>query len=68
LTSEFIAIAWRTPHQYFEMLGNRTIYHDGWSAATTPPAAPWILGVAKLPDINDYKWETLQHRRRLFRV
>jgi arylsulfatase len=22
--------------QYFEMLGNRAIYHDGWMAATTP--------------------------------
>ena len=43
--------------QYFEMFANRAIYHDGWVAATTPPAAPWILGTAKLPDINDYKWE-----------
>jgi len=43
--------------QYFEMFANRAIYHDGWIAATTPPAAPWILGTAKLPDINDYKWE-----------
>jgi arylsulfatase A-like enzyme len=24
--------------QYFEMLGNRAIYHDGWMASTTPPA------------------------------
>ena len=23
--------------QYFEMVGNRAIYHDGWLAATTPP-------------------------------
>ncbi len=43
--------------QYFEMFANRAIYHDGWIAATTPPAAPWILGTAKLPGINDYKWE-----------
>ena len=27
--------------QYFEMLGNRAIYNDGWVAATTPPLAPW---------------------------
>ena len=27
--------------QYFEMFGNRAIYHDGWVAATTPPARPW---------------------------
>jgi hypothetical protein len=43
--------------QYFEMFGNRAIYHDGWIAATTPPAAPWALGTGKLPDINDYHWE-----------
>jgi arylsulfatase A-like enzyme len=43
--------------QYFEMLGNRGIYHDGWYACTTPAQPPWILGAAKLPDINQYKWE-----------
>ncbi len=43
--------------QYFEMFGNRAIYHDGWIAATTPPAAPWSLGTTQLPDVNDYKWE-----------
>jgi len=42
--------------QYFEMVGNRAIYHDGWIAATTPPVAPWLLG-AKMPDLKDYKWE-----------
>jgi arylsulfatase len=43
--------------QYFEMFGNRAIYHDGWYAATTPPAPPWLMGTAKLPAVNDYKWE-----------
>ena len=43
--------------QYFEMFCNRGIYHDGWYACTTPPAAPWLLGTDKLPDVNDYKWE-----------
>jgi arylsulfatase A-like enzyme len=44
--------------QYFEMFGNRAIYHDGWIAATTPPAAPWLLGSVKLPEVvNGYKWE-----------
>jgi arylsulfatase A-like enzyme len=45
--------------QYFEMFANRAIYHDGWIAATTPPAAPWLLGTVKLPDdvVNGYKWE-----------
>jgi len=43
--------------QYFEMFANRGIYHDGWYACTTPPAPPWLLGTAKLPDVMDYKWE-----------
>src|SRR5271168_3419758 len=43
--------------QYFEMFANRGIYHDGWYACTTPPAAPWLLGTTKLPEVNDYKWE-----------
>jgi arylsulfatase A-like enzyme len=44
--------------QYFEMVGNRAIYHDGWIAATTPPAAPWLLATGKLPDLETgYKWE-----------
>jgi arylsulfatase A-like enzyme len=44
--------------QYFEMFGNRAIYHGGWIAATTPPAPPWLLGTAKLPEVvNGYKWE-----------
>ncbi len=44
--------------QYFEMFGNRAIYHDGWVACTTPPAAPWLMGTTKLPEVmNGYKWE-----------
>jgi hypothetical protein len=44
--------------QYFEMFGNRALYHDGWIAATTPPAPPWAMGTVKLPDVvNGYKWE-----------
>jgi arylsulfatase len=42
--------------QYFEMIANRGIYHDGWYANTTPPHGPWILN-APLPAPKDYKWE-----------
>jgi arylsulfatase A-like enzyme len=42
--------------QYFEMVGNRAVYHDGWVAATTPPVAPWLLG-ATMPALSDYHWE-----------
>jgi len=44
--------------QYFEMFGNRAIYHDGWIAATVPPQPPWFMGTAKMPDLlTGYKWE-----------
>ena len=44
--------------QYFEMFGNRAIYHDGWLAATTPPEGPWLMGLGKLPNVlNGYRWE-----------
>ena len=44
--------------QYFEMLGNRAIYHEGWIAATTPITLPWELSSAPPPDvITGYKWE-----------
>src|SRR4030095_9358689 len=44
--------------QYFEMFGNRAIYHDGWVAATVPPQPPWLMGTAKMPDLmTGYKWE-----------
>jgi arylsulfatase len=42
--------------QYFEMIANRGIYHDGWYACTTPPHGPWILN-APLPTPDKYKWE-----------
>ncbi len=44
--------------QYFEMFGNRGIYHEGWYACTTPPQPPWLMGLGKMPDVvNGYKWE-----------
>lgn len=44
--------------QYFEMLGNRAIFHDGWVAATTPATLPWELSSATPPDvITGYNWE-----------
>ncbi len=43
--------------QYFEMVGNRGIYHDGWMASTTPPAPSWLLGTGKLTPMDEYKWE-----------
>jgi arylsulfatase A-like enzyme len=44
--------------QYFELVGNRAIYHDGWIACTTPFRMPWqtVGGVSKYPS-RDFKWE-----------
>ncbi len=42
--------------QYFEMLGNRAIYNDGWVACTTPPEPPWSPVMATT-DVLDYEWE-----------
>ncbi len=52
--------------QYFEMVGNRAIYHDGWIAATTPPSPPWMLG-ATMPADGRLSMGTLQCRQGLFR-
>lgn len=44
--------------QYFEMFGDRAIYHDGWVASTTPLRAPWdLLGPTTQDPANDFKWE-----------
>ena len=44
--------------QYFEMLGNRAIFHEGWVACTTPATIPWELTTKPAPDvITGYKWE-----------
>jgi arylsulfatase A-like enzyme len=42
--------------QYFELVGNRAIYKDGWMASTTPLRLPWVVfGPEVNPD--DFKWE-----------
>jgi hypothetical protein len=42
--------------QYFEMIANRGIYHEGWYANTVPPSPSWVLN-APMPPVNEYKWE-----------
>jgi arylsulfatase len=42
--------------QYFEMLGNRAIYKDGWIANTTPLRLPWVT-IGSEPSPDDFKWE-----------
>ena len=42
--------------QYFEMFGNRGIYHKGWSAVTKH-RTPWILVGGEVPPFDDDTWE-----------
>jgi arylsulfatase A-like enzyme len=52
------AVPTRHTTQYFEMLGNRAIYQNGWVAATTPVTLPWELSTKTPPDvITGYNWE-----------
>lgn len=44
----------RRTTQYFEMFGNRAIYHDGWVAATRH-SIPWIL--LENPPLTEDVWE-----------
>jgi arylsulfatase len=41
--------------QYFEMAGNRGIFHKGWTAVTKH-RTPWVIS-AKLPAFDDDVWE-----------
>ena len=42
--------------QYFEMFGNRGIYHQGWSAVTKHKT-PWLLVGEDVPAFDDDVWE-----------
>jgi arylsulfatase A-like enzyme len=46
--------------QYFEIMGSRAIYHDGWMASAFGPRPPWVPGLP--PGIADWtpdhdQWE-----------
>jgi arylsulfatase len=42
--------------QYFELIANRGIYHDGWLANTAPKKLPWAPpGLVTRPE--DFEWE-----------
>jgi len=46
----------RRTTQYFEMFGNRGIYHEGWTAVTRHKT-PWLLLGEKTPAFDDDVWE-----------
>lgn len=51
----------RKQTQYFECMGSRGIYHEGWMASTFGPRVPWV---AKLPDLAN--WDPTQDEWQLF--
>ena len=47
-------------HPYFEVMGSRAIYHDGWMASAFGPRTPWLPGLP--PGIREWtpdkdQWE-----------
>jgi len=50
------AAADRHETQYFEMFGNRGIYHKGWTAVTRHKT-PWLLVGEQVPAFDDDVWE-----------
>jgi arylsulfatase A-like enzyme len=54
-TFEDAKAAERRETQYFEMFGNRGIYHKGWTAVTRH-RTPWLL-MEKAPPFDDDNWE-----------
>jgi arylsulfatase len=46
----------RRETQYFEIFGNRGIYHKGWTAVTKH-GTPWILAGRKTVALDDDVWE-----------
>ena len=47
--------------QYFDIMGSRGIYHEGWMASTFGPRKPWV---AEAPDIAN--WDPMQDRWELY--
>jgi len=47
--------------QYFDIMGSRGIFHEGWMASTFGPRKPWV---AEPPDIS--RWDPMQDRWELF--
>jgi len=44
--------------QYFEMMGNRALYHEGWIASCRHGRLPWVT--AGTADFDDDQWELYQ--------
>lgn len=44
--------------QYFEVIANQGIYHEGWMANTAPKRLPWVgMGPTTADPFAEYEWE-----------
>lgn len=43
--------------QYFELVGNRGIYKDGWLASVRHGRLPWIMGIGSTKGFDEDTWE-----------
>ena len=51
--------------QYFEVIGDHAIYHDGWIASSKVVEAPWNNSGAAQTDPAGYPWELYDLQQRL---
>jgi len=51
----------RKKTQYFDIMGSRGIYHEGWMASTFGPRKPWVADV-----IDISRWDPMQDEWELF--
>jgi len=49
--------------QYFEMMGDRALYHDGWMASTKVMRAPWEIAGGLGVNPFTYPWELYDLRK-----
>src|SRR5262249_8304753 len=50
--------------QYFEMMGVRGLYHDGWMLSTKVIRPPWVIvGPELLDPATGYEWELYDVRK-----
>jgi arylsulfatase len=43
--------------QYFELVGNRALYKDGWMASVRHGRLPWVTGVGSSKSFDEDTWE-----------
>lgn len=49
--------------QYFEIFGNRAIYHNGWMASAFHGRLPWEMGMQPTVKFEDDQWELYDLKR-----